>query len=179
MARKLNPYPTWASCKSTRWTIPLWIPCLYTHLYQRPHRQQQMKRVATTLRALQDGPSLSRPNYGGSLLASAFSCTLSPRPSSPVPSFFRLHSTAPVHGAKSATLQLAFYLPADLSKRSEGGKDLDGTLMTHAGQQRWFVKFRCCCRRNILPCASILSQLRSKTACAHCSIFPATPRTWV
>ena len=56
-----------------------------------------------------------------------------PKPSPPAPSFFSSYTTAAIHGAKSATLQLAFYIPPDYHREVQRGRRYPVIVNFHGG----------------------------------------------
>ncbi|KAL8653967.1 MAG: hypothetical protein Q9226_003622 [Calogaya cf. arnoldii] len=56
-----------------------------------------------------------------------------PKPSPPAPSFFSSYDTALIHGAEAATLQLAFYVPADYNREVEQGRRYPTVVNFHGG----------------------------------------------
>lgn len=57
-----------------------------------------------------------------------------PRPSPPAPSFIRTYTTAPIHGEGcAASLQLAFYVPADYHREVKRGRKYPVVVNFHGG----------------------------------------------
>lgn len=56
-----------------------------------------------------------------------------PKPSPPLPSFFTSFTTEPLDGTKSATLQLALYVPADYYAETQRGKRYPAVVNFHGG----------------------------------------------
>ncbi|KAI4209732.1 MAG: hypothetical protein LQ349_009530 [Xanthoria aureola] len=56
-----------------------------------------------------------------------------PKPSPPKPSFISYYSTAPIHGPDAATLQLAFYVPAEYHREIERGRKYPAVVNFHGG----------------------------------------------
>ncbi|KAL8996272.1 MAG: hypothetical protein Q9169_004157 [Polycauliona sp. 2 TL-2023] len=56
-----------------------------------------------------------------------------PKPTPSEPSFFGAYATASNHGAEAATLQLAFYVPADYHREIERGRRYPAVVNFHGG----------------------------------------------
>ena len=56
-----------------------------------------------------------------------------PKPSPPAPSFLRYFTTRVLHGSNSATLELAFYVPADYERQTQRGKRYPVIVNYHGG----------------------------------------------